>query len=443
MRKSYFFFLLFFAALVVFLVLINTFPKNASLLPGLLILMILDGYLWFSIKDKVDRFSSSLKYSLYGLYWFPLMLLASSLLTGMVVPFLAWNLFLRTYIPGVILVVYVCKAFPILFLALADLLRILAYWINSFLHGKGSAFVYFLRKKWLLVTGWLIGGFFFLLMMLGMVWWNYDFRVKRVNLVLPELPRSFDGLTIVQISDIHLGSWCSGSKLEEAVGIVNELHPDLIFFTGDMANYSTADVLPFENILSRLRPGLGVFAILGNHDYGDYVKWSSAEAKEKNLTDLFAFYDRLGWRLLLNEHFVLKSKEDSIVILGVQNWGKTRRFQKLGDVEKAQRGFDNVAVQLLLTHDPSNWEYVVKPLFRNIDISFAGHTHGFQFGIECCGIRWSPAQYLYDQWAGLYSKPVPGSHPQYLYVNRGLGSIGYPGRIGILPEITLFTLRRK
>jgi uncharacterized protein len=442
MRKSYFFFLLFVAALVIFLVLISFFPKNASLLPGLVILIILDGYLWFSIKDRVDRFSPPVKYTLYGLYWFPLMLLASSLITGMLVPFLDWNLFLRTYVPGFILIVYVCKVFPIIFLAFADILKTFRFWINSFIHGKGSGCNVSLRKKWVLLTGWLVGGVFFILMILGMVWWNYDFRVKKVNLVLPELPRSFDGLRIVQISDIHLGSWCSDSKLEEAIGIVNDLHPDLIFFTGDMANYSTAEVLPFENILSHLRSGKGIFTILGNHDYGDYIKWPSVEAKEKNLTDLFDFYDRLGWKLLLNEHYILKNNEDSIVLLGVQNWGKTKRFPKLGDVEKAQRGFDNVAVQLLLTHDPSNWEYVVKPLFQNIDISFAGHTHGFQFGIECCGILWSPAEYLYDQWAGLYSKPVPGSHPQYLYVNRGLGSIGYPGRIGILPEITLFTLRR-
>ena len=442
MRKAFFFCLLFCLSLIIFLILIRAFPKNASLLPTLLILMILDGYLWFSIKDWVYHFRPVFKYPLTGFFWFPLILLVSSIITGMLVPFISWNLFLRTYIPGIILIVYVCKVFPILFLLFADIFRIFRVWVNSFAHGKGAGFSYFLRNKWVLMTGWLIGGFFFLLMVIGMVWWNYDFRVKKEKLILPELPRSFDGLKIVQISDIHLGTWSFPSKLEEMVRIVNELDPDLVFFTGDIANYSTDEVHPFENIFSHLQSRLGVFTILGNHDYGDYITWTSVEAKEKNLEDLYAFYQRLGWKLLLNEHYILKNDIDSIVILGVQNWGKIKRFQRFGDVGKAQHGFENVAVQLLLTHDPSNWEYIVSRQFRNIDISFSGHTHGFQFGIECCGLRWSPAQYLYDQWGGLYSKPVPGSHPQYLYVNRGLGSIGYPGRIGILPEITLFTIRR-
>ncbi len=442
MRKAFFFCLLFCLALVIFLILIRAFPKNASLLPTLLVLMILDGYLWLSIKDWVYRLRTIFMYSLSGLYWFPLMLVTSSIITGMLVPFISWNISLRTYIPGAILTVYICKAFPIIFLVFADILRIFSFWSNAFFQGKGAGFSHFLRNKWVLITGWLTGGFLLILMVLGMIWWNYDFQIRKETLILPELPKSFDGLKIVQISDLHLGSWSSHAKLEEAVRIVNELNPDLIFFTGDIANYSTDDVLPFKTILSHLISRLGVFTVLGNHDYGDYIAWPSAEAKDKNLKDLFVFYHKLGWKLLLNEHYILKVNNDSIAILGVQNWGKTKRFPKLGDVGKAQHGYKNMAVQLLLTHDPSNWEYIVSCEYRNIDISFSGHTHGFQLGIECCGLRWSPAQYLYDQWGGLYSKPVPGSHPQYLYVNRGLGSIGYPGRIGILPEITLFTLRK-
>jgi predicted MPP superfamily phosphohydrolase len=208
-----------------------------------------------------------------------------------------------------------------------------------------------------------------------------------------------------------------------------------------MANYTVLDVLPFEEILTHLKAPYGIFAILGNHDYGAYVKWPSEEAKEKDMKDLISFYHRLGWKLLLNEHSILRKGDDSIAILGVQNWGKAYRFQKLGDIPAAQKGVENMSVQLLLSHDPSFWDSIICHKFRNIDITFSGHTHGFQFGIECCGIRWSPAQYLYKQWGGLYEKPVPGSHPQYIYVNRGLGSLGYPGRIGILPEITVFTLR--
>jgi predicted MPP superfamily phosphohydrolase len=280
-------------------------------------------------------------------------------------------------------------------------------------------------------------------MILGMVWWNYDFRVKRQEIILPELPASFEGLKIVQISDIHLGSWSCRTELSKAVDLVNSQHPDVIFFTGDMANYTTLDVLPFEDILSHLKAPYGIFAILGNHDYGAYVSWPSEEAKQQDMKDLVSFYRRLGWKLLLNEHSILRKGNDSIAILGVQNWGKAYRFQKLGDIPAAQKGVENMKVQLLLSHDPSFWDSIICHKYRNIDVTFSGHTHGFQFGIECCGIRWSPAQYLYNQWAGLYEKPVPGSHPQYIYVNRGLGSLGYPGRIGILPEITVFTLKRK
>jgi uncharacterized protein len=442
MRKLFFFGLLFSLALVIFFILISAFPKNVSLLPSLLVLMILDGYLWLSVKDLVFNQRAFVRYTILGIYWFPLILLTSSIITGMLIPFLSWGIILRTYIPGVILTTYICKVFPILFLFIADVLRVFSFFFNSFIHGKGAVFSYFLRNKWVLFTGWLVGGILYLLMVLGMTCWNYGFQIRNETLKIPELPESFDGLRIVQISDIHLGSWVSKTKLEEAIAIINSLNPDLIFFTGDIANYSTDEVFPFENILSHIRSRMGVFAILGNHDYGDYVTWPSAKAKERNMEDLFAFYQRLGWKLLMNEHCILKKNNDSIAILGVQNWGKTMRFQRFGDVKKAQHGIENMAVQFLLTHDPSNWEYVVSRNFKNIDISFSGHTHGFQVGIECCGFQWSPAQYLYDEWAGLYSKPVPGSHQQYLYVNRGLGSIGYPGRIGMPPEITLFTIRR-
>jgi len=293
------------------------------------------------------------------------------------------------------------------------------------------------------MTGWLLGGVFFILMMLGMFWWNFNYTVRKQTIVLPELPKSFDGLTIVQISDIHLGSWGCPSELDKAINLVNAQKPDLIFFTGDMANYSTRDVIPFESMLKHIKSRLGIFAILGNHDYGDYITWTSATEKLKDMDDLISFYHRLGWKLLMNEHYILKNDRDSIAILGIQNWGMTKRFQRLGDVEEAERGVKNMDIQLLLTHDPTSWKALVCNTYRNIDVCFSGHTHGFQFGFERWGIHWSPAQYLYDQWGGLYSEPVPGSHPLYLYVNRGLGSIGYPGRIGMPPEITLFTLRRE
>lgn len=426
----------------IFLALGIAFPIYASFLPILFILFVIDGYLWFSIQKWILGFKPFWKYLTLIFYWLPEILLLSCIIAGIFVAFVEWNIALRTLIPGVILILFVFKILPFIFLLIADILRLFRFGIQSFIH-SGTRWHDVLRMRWLQLTGWVAGTLFLILMILGMAWWNYDFQVKQQEIILPELPVSFDGLRIVQISDIHLGSWACKAELRRAVEIMNSQHPDIIFFTGDMANYTTLDVLPFEEILTHLTAPYGIFAILGNHDYGAYVKWPSEEAKEKDMKGLVSFYHRLGWKLLLNEHSIIRKGDDSIAILGVQNWGKAHRFQKLGDIPAARKGVENMQVQLLLSHDPSFWDSVICHQFRNIDITFSGHTHGFQFGIECCGIRWSPAQYLYKQWAGLYEKPVPGSHPQYIYVNRGLGSIGYPGRIGILPEITVFTLRRK
>jgi hypothetical protein len=205
-------------------------------------------------------------------------------------------------------------------------------------------------------------------------------------------------------------------------------------------NYTSYEVYDFTNILKEIKATSGIFAILGNHDYGDYVAWPTAEDKKKNRIYLRDIYHYLGWKLLLNEHVFIKRGCDSIAIIGVENWGGTRRFPRLGDLNKATKGINNAPVQVLLSHDPSHWDKIVKKNYRDIDLTLSGHTHGFQFGVDCCGILWSPFRFIYEKWAGLYSEPVPGSHPQYLYINRGLGSIGYPGRVGILPEITLITL---
>ncbi len=275
-----------------------------------------------------------------------------------------------------------------------------------------------------------------------MLFWNFDFIVKQETIRLPELPSSFDGLRIIQISDIHLGSWACPEELKKAVRIINSNHPDVVFFTGDLVNYNSYEAYDFANILMEIKAPMGLFAIMGNHDYGNYISWPSREAKMRNLEYLYEIYHYMGWKLLLNEHLFIHRGSDSIAIIGVQNWGGTKRYPRLGDLGKAIKGMGNPEVQLLLSHDPSHWDKIVKQTFRDIDITFSGHTHGFQFGLECCGIRWSPVQYMYKEWAGLYTEPMAGSHPQYLYVNRGLGSIGYPGRIGILPEITLIILKK-
>jgi len=213
-----------------------------------------------------------------------------------------------------------------------------------------------------------------------------------------------------------------------------------IFFTGDLVNYKTGEAYRFENILNKLKAGYGIFATLGNHDYGDYTRWPSQTAKMKNLTDLYEFFDRLGWKLLNNEHHLLENEDGQLAVIGVENWGAYSRFPKYGDIEKAAAGTEDAAVKLLLSHDPTHWDVVISKKYPDIDVTFAGHTHGFQFGIDTRRVKWSPAQWVYKHWAGMYQNPAATEKPQYLYVNRGLGTIGYPGRVGILPEITLFEL---
>ena len=217
--------------------------------------------------------------------------------------------------------------------------------------------------------------------------------------------------------------------------LVMKQKPDIIFFTGDLVNDRATETEPFINILSRVKAPMGVFSTLGNHDYGDYTTWESADAKEKNLNDLKNIHAQLGWKLMMNEHIALKKGEDEIALIGIENWGGNFNFPKYGNMKKAYAGTEKYPVKLLLSHDPSHWNKQVISEYKDVDITFSGHTHGFQFGIEIPGFRWSPSQYVYKQWAGLYKE-----NNQYLYVNRGLGFLGYPGRVGILPEITVMEL---
>ena len=257
---------------------------------------------------------------------------------------------------------------------------------------------------------------------------------------MPQLPVVFDGLRIVHISDLHLGSWTSKAKLAEVVDIINEQEADLVFFTGDLVDYVSAEAFGYKSILSKVESRFGVFATLGNHDYGDYTTWDSPEAKQANMDELYNFFREIDWKLLNNENHIIENGGEKLAIIGIENWSSYDRFPKYGDLDKALKGTSDIPVKLLLSHDPTFWDQKVQNYYPLIDITFSGHTHGFQFGIDTPGLKWSPAQYMYKQWAGLYSVAGESGRRQYLYVNRGTGTIGYPGRIGILPEITVVEL---
>lgn len=265
----------------------------------------------------------------------------------------------------------------------------------------------------------------------------YDYKVVRKPLILPNLPSAFEGMKLGQISDIHSGSFYNPKAVRGGIDMLLAEKPDLVFFTGDLVNDMATEMRDYQDIFSKVKAPLGVFSSLGNHDYGDYHfgKEGSPE-KARNLQNVIKTHELMGWDLLMNEHRRLKVDGQEIGILGIENWGMGR-FPKYGRMDLATKDTDDLPVKLLLSHDPSHWRAEVLQKYPQIDAMFSGHTHGMQFGVRTKDFQWSPVQYIYNEWAGLYTE-----NKQQLYVNVGYGFLGYPGRVGILPEITIFELRR-
>jgi predicted MPP superfamily phosphohydrolase len=338
------------------------------------------------------------------------------------------------------LVLTVCKLFGVSFLVIDDIIRLFR-WLFKVLFGIGSvgdlsgqgiSRLKFISQ--LAITFTVIPAISFLY---GMVRGAYKYRVHNVKIDFPNLPENFNGFKIVQISDMHTGSFMSNTPLKTAFEIVMKQKADVIFFTGDLVNNVTGETENFLEEYRSLTAPHGVYSVLGNHDYGDYVKWDSQTAKFENLEALKKIQADSGWKLLMNEHAVLEKGEDKIAVLGIENWSNSIRFPKYGKMNEAYKGAEAYPFKILLSHDPSHWDAQVLKEYKDIDLTLSGHTHGMQFGIEIPGFKWSPVQYLYKQWAGLYKQDN-----QYLYVNRGLGFLGYPGRLGIWPEITVIELNK-
>lgn len=264
----------------------------------------------------------------------------------------------------------------------------------------------------------------------------HNYQVRRITMPSHNLPEAFNGLKIVQISDVHSGSFMDKDAVYKGVKLVLQEKPDVFFFTGDMVNTYAYEMNDYLDVFAPIKAPMGSYSILGNHDYGDYARnWNSEEEKAANLQALVKHHKDLNWQLMRNEHVVLDRQGQKLGIIGVENWGDKARFQKYGDLDKARKGMPDTPYKILLSHDPSHWDSVVRKQHPDIDLTLAGHTHGMQFGIENRFIKFSPVQWMYKQWAGLYSE---GN--QHIYVNRGYGYIGYPGRVGILPEITVIEL---
>ncbi len=282
-----------------------------------------------------------------------------------------------------------------------------------------------------------LSALFWLVILFGLTRGRHFYRVRKETIYFPDLPEAFDGFTITQLSDIHSGSFSEPGGVQKGIDLVNAQNSDVILFTGDLVNNEASEMERWIPAFARLKAPLGKYSVLGNHDYGDYIRWESAEAKRANLDRLKRVHEEIGFRLMLNEAITLQKDGQRITLLGVENWGKGG-FHRYGDLQKAVEGVPENAFKILMSHDPSHWEGVVLDHRHHVHLTLSGHTHGMQFGIELFGFKWSPIQYVYRQWAGLYNRDG-----KYLYVNRGFGFLGLKGRIGIWPEIAVITLKRK
>jgi len=401
------------------------------------IILSLDFYFFQALRTLTEDLSVTKRVLVIASYWFVSVSALVFMLSFREIPEDGvWKVF-KLYGISMVMIITISKVLGILPLIVDDIIRFGNLIANFFVH-EGDARLAtqsmsrgnFLSKMAIIVAAVPMATFIY-----GMVKGAFDYQVRKTKIKLQDLPKGFQGLKIVQISDWHLGSYVSVNPVARAVKMILEQKADLIFFTGDLVNNRSSEVDPFIDTLKAIEAPMGVYSILGNHDYGDYVEWPSSEAKEGNLKRLIDIQGEMGWKVLLNENVVLEKGGDKLAILGVENWGAMMRFPKYGDLSKACQGTEDIKTKLLLSHDPSHWLGQVTQEYKDIDCTFSGHTHGMQFGIEIPGFKWSPVQYVYKQWAGLYKD---GS--QQIYVNRGLGCLGYMGRVGILPEISVFEL---
>ena len=343
----------------------------------------------------------------------------------------------KSYAFGLLLTVITFQLITIIFLFSEDIFRLFSGVYHKFFGGT-KTFTIPERRRFLSLLGLGIAAIPFGALLYGMYSGKYNFKVLKYDLEFDDLPDAFDGYRITQISDVHSGSFDNRKKIEYAIGLINKQQSDVLIFTGDMVNNKAEEMLPWKDLFTTLNAPEGKFSILGNHDYGDYVDWETPEAKAQNLQDLIDLQKEMGFDLLLNESRYLQKGDDRIAVVGVENWGRGG-FKKAGDLKKAVNNIDKNDFKILLSHDPSHWEDVVINDDLHYHLTLSGHTHGMQFGIEIPGwFKWSPVKWRYKYWAGIYKELG-----QYINVNRGFGFLGYPGRVGIWPEISVITLKKK
>jgi uncharacterized protein len=401
----------------------------------ILVLGLIDVLAFIALRSLAASWPIRLKYAAYALHWSVPVIAVLLTLAWMYTTIPETHKTIFTLLRAFVVIAYLSKFVISFFVLFDDLRRLLVRAINLFFDDPPFDPS---RSRFISKVGIMAGAVPFALLGYGIIRNPYRYKLHEVTVNVADLPEDLDGFKIVQISDIHAGSFTFKEPIYNAIELINAQQADLIAFTGDMVNNRAEEMLPYMDVFDKIRSKHGVYSILGNHDYGDYVRWPNPEAKVANMKKLHEIHRDMSWNLLIDEQRIIDAGNSKLAVIGVGNIAGKANFTTYGNLDKANPSPNNADFKILLSHDPSSWDKLVRIRHKDINLTLSGHTHGFQFGIEIPGVfRFSPSQFVYKQWAGLYR-----DSNQYLYVNRGLGFLAYPGRVGILPEVTCITLRK-
>ena len=403
----------------------------------IIVFLLLDWYIFVTLRSLLQNSSEKLRAIVLCAH---VTVSIASIIAIFSVSYLSDKTHTRNYVLSFLVMLFVSKVLITLFFLIDDIRRLIIWAVQRITQphlelgtNEDSTISRSVFLSWI---GGVLATLFFGSMAYGFSN-KYNYKIKRVKLHFPNLPDAFDKMKILQISDIHSGSFSNKAVVNKGIDMMLNEKADAILFTGDLVNDRAAEMSDYIDIFSRLNAPMGVYSVLGNHDYGDYVEWPTEKAKEDNLEQLKKIQAKMGWRLLMNEHVALEKDGQQIALLGVENWSASRGFSRHGKLNEAHAGTEKYPFKILMSHDPSHWDAEIRPKYPDIDLTLSGHTHGMQFGVELPHFRWSPVKWAYKQWADLYE-----NGNQKIYVNRGYGFIGYPGRVGILPEITIIQLNK-
>lgn len=424
-----------FIYLMIFLVCIvvaaNFLPAYASRLPWLLIVFIADIYFLWAILCRSGGFRRLITWLIIFFTFLPSILILVFFYSTLVISPVEWNPVLRTYLVGIAVALLIMRVPPLLAFLISDSYILLLK--RSFKGLKHASIT-----KWSMLS-FILSALVGIMLVYGMVKGAYDFRVIKQSIHIYNLPKSFEGYKIVQISDLHLGRWFSSKPLQNAVNIINSLSPDLIVFTGDLVNYATSEAQPYKELLASFKEKDGVYAVLGNHDYGDYLKWKRPELKQQNMDDMHSFLKNIGWMLLKNRNVTIFKGNDCLVIAGISHYSLKKYIPDRADLNLALNNIPDSCATILLSHNPQIID-LLRDMNHHVDIVLSGHTHALQIGLRVKNQEFSPAALIYSNWGGLYELKTRNENKISLYVNRGLGHIMIPMRLGMRPEITLLEL---